>query len=111
MFVVAVLGGHKVGKTPWQPEAKMRAVAILGGIEMDFREARLPPEGVRMTCWSLLGGIKVIIPRGMAVTVSGFSFLGGKESKAAATAAPSATPGLRVTCWNVLGGLSVVEGE
>jgi len=41
----AILGASKLGKGPWRPGKKVTAIALLGGCEIDFREAELE-EGV-----------------------------------------------------------------
>ncbi|MBI3952972.1 MAG: DUF1707 and DUF2154 domain-containing protein, partial [Chloroflexi bacterium] len=77
MFIIAVFGGQKTGKGPWRPESKVRTLALFGGIDMDFREAQLPEGGTRITSWTLFGGTRVVAPKGMPVSVSGLSLLGG----------------------------------
>jgi len=109
VLIVAVLSGHKIGKTTWQPEARIRSLALFGGVDLDFRQATLPENGVRMSSCNIFGGTKITVPKGMAVTVSGFSLFGGKEVKNVAMDAGRQPP-LRISAFTLFGGLEV-KGE
>ena len=73
---VSILGGRKF-KGRWRPPRTMTLVSLLGGRELDFREAEIPPEGITINAFGLIGGTHVIVPDGVNVEVSGFSGLGG----------------------------------
>lgn len=109
MLVVGILGGNKVGKTAWRPEAKLTTIALFGGVELDFRQATIPAGGVQVRCWSLFGGTKLTAPRNMPVTLGGFSILGGKEDKRGSPDGVLQRDGLRITGVTLFGGLEVAD--
>ena len=77
-FVVAALGGVE-RKGRWIPARQNYAVAILGGMELDFREALLPPGETEVWIFSFMGGTEVIVPPGLTVESDGIAIMGGYE--------------------------------
>jgi hypothetical protein len=98
---LAMFGGF--GKVPpppgWRRET---AVAVLGGGELDLTRAA-PTEDARLTAIAILGGIDVKVPEGARVAMSGFSLLGGRDVKVE----PGDGPAIHVRAVAILGGVSV----
>ena len=105
--IVAVLAGAS-RKGVWQAEPVMNVVAVLGGVELDFREAVLPGNEVVVHATSVLGGVEITVPPEMKVIDNGVAILGGREitGDTAESAAPGA-PVLRIEGTCVLGGVEV----
>jgi hypothetical protein len=104
---VSILGGRKfTGR--WRPPKKMTMVSVLGGREIDLREAEIPADGITINIVGLIGGTHVIVPDGINVEVSGFSGLGGRRVDSHAE--PGA-PGERVVRLNVFGALGGLKVE
>jgi len=81
---------------------------VLGGADLDFREAVLPGREITLVAVSVLGGTNVIVPPEMRVVDSGVAILGGRE--VAGDSDESVQPGapiLRITGQCVLGGIVV----
>jgi predicted membrane protein len=111
MKSIAILGGSKLGQRPWRPGKKVWAIAILGGSEVDFRQAELEEDVTQMVAFSLFGGNTIIVPQGMPVTLSGLSILGSREmkrSQAKEPALPSAKA-LHINAIAILGGVEVTD--
>ena len=106
MFNISVLGGSDLGKRPWKPGKKLWAVSLLGGTSIDFQQAQLEEEVTKVVCISLLGGIEIVVPQGLPVTLSGFSFLGGREMKLSKSEMASGKS-LNVVAFAILGGMSI----
>ncbi|SNQ52139.1 conserved hypothetical protein [Frankia canadensis] len=105
-WTVAVLGGtERSGR--WRPGRRSRAVAVLGGCQLDLRQIAFPTEPVEITAVAVLGGIEIIVPEGVDVEVSGVSVLGGRSVKVADAPHRPATPLVRVHAIAVLGGVDV----
>jgi hypothetical protein len=86
---IAILGGF--GKRPLAPGWKREtAFAVLGGGEFDLSDAP-GSEGARLNAIAVLGGIKLRVAPGTRVTMSGFSFLGGREALVQPGDGPSCT--------------------
>ena len=105
--IVAVLAGAS-RKGVWQAEPVMHIVAVLGGVELDFREAVLPGNEIVLHATSVLGGVEITVPPEMQVIDNGVAILGGREitGNSAESAAPGA-PVLRIEGTCVLGGVEV----
>jgi predicted membrane protein len=101
---VAVLGGHKerVRSDSWHGG---RATAVLGGIELDLRDAHIAPEGAVLHVSAFMGGVSLTVPESCEVRMHGTPILGGFEDK---RAHPSETTSrLEITGTAVMGGVEV----
>jgi hypothetical protein len=105
--IVAVLSGA-TRKGTWHPEPVMTVLAVLGGCELDFREAILPGPEVVIHATTVLGGLEITVPPEMRVVDNGVAILGGREivGNAAEAAGPD-SPVLRIEGTCVLGGVEV----
>jgi hypothetical protein len=105
--IVAVLSGAaRTGS--WAAPPAMHVIAILGGVELDFREAVLPGREVTISAVCVLGGLQITVPPEMRVVDSGIAIMGGWEIPANSdeAAAPDA-PVLRLSGAAVMGGVEV----
>ncbi len=105
--VVAIFGG--VSRTgEWTAPQKLRAIAVLGGIELDFREAILPAGVTEVQIYTLIGGADVIVPPGVTVECDGIAILGGFETVGRVSSGQVQSRAvLRITGISALGGVSV----
>ena len=67
--VAAVMGGKQFNSTAGQLRHGS-AIASLGGVEIDLREATLDPDGADLDLKATLGGVSVIVPDTWAVDVA-----------------------------------------
>jgi hypothetical protein len=103
---VSILGGRKfTGR--WRPPKEMTLIGVLGGREIDLREAEIDPDGVTINVVGLIGGTHVIVPDGVNVEVSGFSGLGGRRIDSRAEPGPSGARVVRLRVFGIVGGLKV----
>ena len=72
------------------------AVAFLGGVEMDLRDARFSQRDVKIRAFAFLGGVDIVVPEDIEVDVSGIGIMGGFDHKESSVGLPNA-PRLRVT--------------
>lgn len=111
--VVAVLGDRRqVGR--WRLPAVLRAVAVLGDIHLDLREAVVSDEVVEITAVTVLGNVTLDVPEGVEVELAGFDLLGDRELRLAPVARRMGTPLVRVRAYGMLGDVYVRtprEGE
>jgi hypothetical protein len=74
-LTLAVMGGgNRTGQ--WMPARRHVAACWMGGIELDFRDAVLPPGFTDVYLFTVWGGIEVIVPPGLDVDVGGGAIMG-----------------------------------
>ncbi len=106
-FVVAVLAGSS-RRGHWHPARRNYAFAVMGGTELDFREAVLPPGVTEVRVWTLWGGVEIIVPPGVNVECHGIALLGGFEQSGTAPGPVDPTaPTIRVTGMAVMAGVEI----
>jgi hypothetical protein len=105
--LTAILGGV-TRKGAWHPEPVITVVAVLGGAELDFRDAVLPSNEIVIMATTVLGGLEITVPPEMRVVDNGTAILGGREiaGNSAESLSPDA-PLLRIEGTCVLGGVEV----
>jgi hypothetical protein len=109
---LAIMGGtRRAGK--WAPPDSMLALALMGGVELDFRDAVLAPGSVTtITCFAFWGGIEITVPPDVQVETSGFALMGGFDQAGEAWAdAPADAPVVRVNGFALMGGVEVKVRE
>lgn len=74
--IFAVLGGS-TRKGTWEPAEHSEVIAIMGGVNLDFREADLLEGTTTVRCFAMMGGISIIVPPDVDVDVNGIGLLGG----------------------------------
>ncbi|MGO9343569.1 MAG: DUF1707 domain-containing protein [Acidimicrobiales bacterium] len=102
---VAILSGAR-RKGSWVVPPSYTAVAFLGGVEMDLREARFSQREVTIRAFALFGGVDIVVPDDIEVDVAGIGIMGGFDHKEGVTGLANA-PRVRVTGLAMLGGVSV----
>jgi hypothetical protein len=105
-FVLGILGGgDRTGR--WRVPARMTVVNVMGGADLDLREAVLDAPEVEITVWSLMGGSDVVVPEGVHVELEGFALLGGNRLRLEGPPPPAGAPVVRVRAWSLMGGTDV----
>lgn len=75
-FVVAVMGGTE-RRGGWTPGPEVFALALMGGVELDFRDARLAPGITDIHVVGIMGGVSIIVPPDLPIEMHGFPIMGG----------------------------------
>jgi len=104
---IAILGGvRRTGQ--WTPARTNQVISIMGGAELDFREAALPAGVTEVKIYTIMGGVEVIVPPGLAVESHGIGIMGGFEhaGEDRVSLDPSA-PSLRITGISLMGGVDI----
>jgi hypothetical protein len=106
-FQIAILGGSD-RKGSWVPPRKLDTFAFMGGMGLDFREARLGPGVTEVRVLAFMGGAEIIVPPGVTVETSGIGIMGGFDGhdQSVPTSDPSA-PVIRIRGLAVMGGIEV----
>lgn len=106
-FAIGILGGSsRAGR--WIPARWTVAVGLMGGVELDFREAMLGPGVTEVTAFALMGGIEIIVPPGMDVEARGLGIMGGFDhTDEAPLESDSERPQLRIRGLACMGGVEI----
>lgn len=81
--------------------------AIMGGVDLDLRDAAPVPEGAQLDVTAVMGGVEVRVPEGWRVELRGTPILGGFEDKTRPPRSVDRPPTLRVVGTAVMGGVEV----
>ncbi|MCU0618067.1 MAG: DUF1707 domain-containing protein [Gemmatimonadaceae bacterium] len=105
--LMAVMGGVE-RKGGWVVPRQLRIICVMGGVELDFREAQFADGVTEIEITAIMGGVEMLLPAGVRVETVGVGFMGGFSVKN-----PEADPGpgaplLRISGLAALGG---VEGS
>ena len=74
-WMVAIMGGsHRRGR--FRAVGSINAVAIMGGDEIDLREAEIEGGELTLNLFALMGGSNIYVPDSVDVEIGGFSIMG-----------------------------------
>ena len=100
---IAVMGGFRRVNNS-QDFKGGELTAIMGGLEIDLREASIKGEAV-IDIFAMMGGMEIRIPEDWVVIIEGFPFMGGFEDK---TRPPKdSTKRLIIKGTAVMGGIEI----
>ena len=102
--IVAILSGN-FRRGRWVVPRHFRVVAVLGGVQIDLREAQFIEGVTEIDVTAVLGGVELLIPPGVHVQSEGGAFLGGFETDQESGPGSSRVV-VRLTGMAVLGGVS-----
>jgi Domain of unknown function (DUF1707)/Cell wall-active antibiotics response 4TMS YvqF len=104
-FSIAIMSGAR-RKGSWVLPRQYVAVAVMGGIELDLREARYSEPEVTLHAYTLMGSVQITVPEDVEVDVSGLAFMGGFDHRATGPGVPGG-PRVRVIGFAMMGGVEV----
>lgn len=103
---IAVMSGHST-RGRWSIGGKTKAVAIMGGCDLDLRRAEIDGPEVEITAFAFWGGIKIVVPEGFEVELRGFSFMGGRSLRLRDVPIVPGSPRIVIRGFAVMGGIDV----
>jgi hypothetical protein len=105
--VFTIMGGVE-RKGSWTVPRALNVGVLMGGAQIDLREALLPPGTVDIRVAALMGGVEIIVPPNLPVEADGVAIMGGFAHVDRAPADPDpAAPMLRVTGLALMGGVQI----
>ena len=102
--IAIMSGARRVGH--WVVPSRFTCFALMGGIELDLRDAQFSEREVTIQAFCLMGGVSIIAPDDIDVDVSGVGFMGGFDHQASGPGRPGA-PRVRVIGFAMMGGVDV----
>ncbi|MFD3520560.1 DUF1707 domain-containing protein [Streptomyces sp. NPDC058653] len=94
-------------KGTWTVGRRFHAFTMMGGGQIDLREARFEGRQATIRCFALMGGMHVVIPPDMDVTVRGLSLMGGFGESGETTEMSPGSPQVVITGFALMGGVGV----
>jgi hypothetical protein len=102
----AFMGGVE-RRGQWMPARKNLVIAIMGGAELDFREAEMPAGETEVYIICMMGGAEIIVPPELAVDASGIAIMGGFAHAAAPRRLEPGSAVLRISGLCIMGGVDI----
>jgi hypothetical protein len=108
-YLVAIMSGVERSRR-WRLAPETTVLAIMGGAHLDLRGAQIEGTHATISCFTLMGGIDIVVPQGSDVEVSGFGLMGGVADEVRGEPQPG-MPALHVRAFALMGGVSVRSGK
>jgi hypothetical protein len=107
---VAIMGGDRL-RGRWRIASRCTVVNIMGGSDLDLRDAVVDGPAIEIRVFSLMGGSTIKVPEGVNVELGGFALMGGNDLKTKRGARPQpGAPSVRVRAYSLMGGTDVRSG-
>ena len=107
-LLVSIWGGTE-RKGGWTPPRRMTALTVMGGAELDFREAEFATREVSVRVVTVMGGVDVIVPPGVRVEWAGIAVMGGVTTPERVDPPGPEAPVVRISGLVCMGAVEVVE--
>jgi Domain of unknown function (DUF1707)/Cell wall-active antibiotics response 4TMS YvqF len=104
-WVVAIMGGEE-RKGRWRPARRTNAVSIMGGVDIDLREAELA-DGAQILATAVMGAVTITVPPGVSVEMSGLAIMGGNTGPDDKSLPLPDAPVVHVRAYSLMGGVVV----
>jgi hypothetical protein len=105
-WMVAIMGGsHRHGR--FRAVGSINAVAVMGGDEIDLRDAEIEGGELTVNVFALMGGANIYVPDTIELEVGGFSLMGGNDQVGSQRSPRPGAPVVRIRAYNVMGGVTI----
>jgi class 3 adenylate cyclase len=105
-WLVAVMSGsHARGR--WRVAERTTAIAVMGGCDLDLRQAEIAGPEVLITAVAFWGGVTIVVPEGFEVEMEGFSIMGGRHVRVRNVPIIPGSPRIRIKGIAIMGGVDV----
>lgn len=102
---VAIMSGF-TRKGDWVVPRQFTAIAVMGGAEIDMRDARFEQQTVTLHLLAIMGGFEVTVPDDAHVRVTGVPIMGGFDHTASGGGEPGG-PTIIIDGLALMGGVEV----
>jgi DUF1707 SHOCT-like domain/Cell wall-active antibiotics response LiaF, C-terminal len=105
-WMVAIMSGsHRRGR--FRAVGRINAIAIMGGDEIDLREAEIEGGELTLNLVAIMGGANIYVPDSVELDVGGFSLMGGNTEYGVERPPRPGAPVVRLHTWNLMGGATI----
>ncbi|WP_243712724.1 DUF1707 domain-containing protein [Actinomadura sp. 6K520] len=92
-------------------DGPLEALAVMGDVQLDLRGAQVPTGEISISATAVMGDVKIIVPDGVSVVLSGHAFLGDRKVNVREAQPGARVPVVRVTAHAVMGDIKIVDDE
>jgi hypothetical protein len=103
---VAIMGGTS-RRGPFRTVGNFSAIAVMGGDNIDLREAEIEGGELTIKVFSVMGAVNIYVPDSAEVELAGFSVLGANREQGAHRRRNAKAPMIRVRGFNLMGRTTV----
>ena len=104
-FVAIMSGSNRHGR--FRLGGSVTSIAIMGGDNIDLREAEIDDDEVDIYAFSLMGGTDIYVPDTVEVVVDGFALMGGDDQKGSRRPPRPGAPVVRIHSYAIMGGMTI----
>jgi hypothetical protein len=105
-WMVAILSGSQ-RRGRFRAVGSINSISVMGGDEIDLREAEIEGGELTLNLWALMGGATLYIPDSVELDVGGFSLMGGNTEIGSERPPRPGAPVIRLRTWNLMGGATI----
>jgi hypothetical protein len=105
-WTVSVMSGND-RKGRWRIAARSTVVNVMGGSDLDLRDALIDSAEIVITVYSVMGGSDIIVPEGVDVQLGGFALMGGNDLEIGGPPPQPGAPVVRIRAFSLMGGTDV----
>jgi hypothetical protein len=92
-------------------DGPLEAVSVMGDVVLDLRGAQVTTGEVCISATAVMGDVKIIVPDGVSVELTGHNFLGVRKVNVRDPHPGARVPVVRVTATAVMGDIKIVDDE
>ena len=104
-FVASMGGSRRRGR--FRAGSQVNGLAIMGGDEIDLREAEIDGGGLTLNLYSVMGGSTIYLPDSVDVEISGFAIMGGNEERGPDSRPRPGAPVVHIKTFSLMGGNTI----
>ena len=105
-WMVAIMGGSQ-RRGRFRPASMVNSVSIMGGDDIDLRDAEIEGDGLTLNAVSIMGGANIYVPHTVDVEISGLSIMGGNDERGALARPRPGAPVVHIRTYNLMGGITI----
>ncbi|QXJ20533.1 DUF1707 and DUF2154 domain-containing protein [Actinomadura graeca] len=92
-------------------DERLEVVSVMGDVELDLRGAQVPTGEVTVHATAVMGDIKIIVPDGVSVRLSGRAVMGERRVAVREPRPGAPVPVVHVNANAVMGDIKIVDDE
>lgn len=105
-WLVSLMGGSD-RRGRWRVGRRLTTIAVMGGNDLDLREAEIAGPTTTIVAVAVMGGIDVYVPDTVEVDLGGLALMGGNDQRGSVRPPREGAPLVRVRAYSLLGGVDV----